>query len=71
MELKDFLGSTPLMEAAIGGHIEIVRLLIRHGADVNVRDSLSKKPALMVTRYNHHNEIARLLKKAGASALFL
>lgn len=30
---------TPLMEAASGGYLEIVRLLILHGADVNAQSS--------------------------------
>ena len=30
-------GPTPLMEAAVGGHVSIVRLLLDHGADVNAK----------------------------------
>ena len=30
---------TPLMEAASAGHVDIVRLLIAHGADVNAQSS--------------------------------
>lgn len=30
---------TPLMEAASAGHIDIVRLLVAHGADVNAQSS--------------------------------
>lgn len=30
---------TPLMEAASAGHIEIVRLLVAHGADVNAQST--------------------------------
>lgn len=30
---------TPLMEAASSGHIDIVRLLVAHGADVNAQSS--------------------------------
>ena len=30
---------TPLMEAASGGYVEITRLLIFHGADVNAKSS--------------------------------
>lgn len=34
--LKDM---TPLMEAANAGHLDIVKLLIQHGADVNAQTS--------------------------------
>jgi ankyrin repeat domain-containing protein 17 len=33
---------TPLMEAASAGHIDIMDLLLRHGADVNAQSSTGK-----------------------------
>jgi ankyrin repeat domain-containing protein 17 len=30
---------TPLMEAAMAGHVQIVQLLLQHGADVNAQSS--------------------------------
>lgn len=33
---------TPLMEAASAGHVDIVRLLIAHNADVNAQSSSGK-----------------------------
>lgn len=33
---------TPLMEAASGGYVDIVKLLIAHGADVNAQSSAGK-----------------------------
>ena len=33
---------TPLMEAASGGFVDIVRLLIAHGADVNAQSTAGK-----------------------------
>lgn len=30
---------TPLMEAASAGHLDIVRLLVAHGADVNAQST--------------------------------
>ncbi len=35
---KDVIGSTPLHNAASNGHVEIARLLLQNGVDVNVRD---------------------------------
>lgn len=34
---------TPLMEAASGGYVDIVKLLIAHGADVNAQSSAGKQ----------------------------
>ena len=34
---------TPLMEAASGGYVDIVKLLIANGADVNAQSSAGKK----------------------------
>ena len=33
---------TPLMEAASAGHVEIVKLLLSHNADVNAQSSSGK-----------------------------
>lgn len=33
---------TPLMAAANGGHVKIVKLLLAHGADVNAQSSTGK-----------------------------
>lgn len=34
--------TTPLMEAASAGHVDIIRLLINHGAEVNALSSTGK-----------------------------
>lgn len=38
---------TPLMAAANGGHVKIVKLLLAHGADVNAQSSTGNKCATM------------------------
>lgn len=35
---------TPLMAAASGGYVDIVKLLLVHGADVNAQSSTGKPP---------------------------
>jgi prolyl 4-hydroxylase len=37
LHMKDVNGWQPIHEAARGGHLEIVQLLVEHGADVNER----------------------------------
>lgn len=52
---------TPLLVAAREGHTEIVRLLLKHGADVNaVEDTFGAVP-LHKSTYNGHEEPTRLL----------
>ncbi|MBL8324719.1 MAG: ankyrin repeat domain-containing protein [Rubrivivax sp.] len=63
------LGWTALLEAVILGdggprHTEIVRLLIQHGANVNLADSQGVTP-LTHARQRQQRAIATLLEKAG------
>ena len=34
-----YLGLTPLHHSALHGHIAVVKYLVDHGADVNIKDS--------------------------------
>ncbi|XP_037094837.1 ankyrin repeat and KH domain-containing protein 1-like [Pollicipes pollicipes] len=57
---------TPLMEAATAGHVEVVRLLIKHKADVNAQSSSGNTP-LMYACSGGHVEVVRALLQAGAN----
>lgn len=64
------LGWTALLEAVILGnggkaHIEIVQLLIDHGADLNIADK-DGVTTLQHARQKRQTEIVRLLEQAGA-----
>jgi ankyrin repeat protein len=58
----------PLKNAAARGHIEIVRLLLEHGADPNLREEgiAPHGHALYAAAANGHYEIAKLLLEHGA-----
>jgi ankyrin repeat protein len=47
---------TPLMEAASGGHVDIVRLLIAHGADVNAQSSSGESLFLLLACFHKEKE---------------
>jgi ankyrin repeat protein len=58
----------PLKDAAAAGHLEIVRLLLEHGADPNLREEgiAPDGHALYAAVANRHFEIAKLLLEHGA-----
>lgn len=41
---------TPLMAAASGGYVDIVKLLLVHGADVNAQSSTGKPYLILYSR---------------------
>ncbi|XP_031786072.1 ankyrin repeat and KH domain-containing protein mask isoform X3 [Nasonia vitripennis] len=57
---------TPLMEAASAGHVDIVSLLIAHGADVNAQSTSGNTP-LMYGCAGGHEEVVKVLLEAGAN----
>ena len=60
----DDRGSTPLLEAARFGHVQICRILIASGANVKAKDK-DGKTALMLAIENNHDDVVRVLKQAG------
>ncbi len=57
-------GATPLWIAAQNGHLEVLKMLLDKGANLNV-DAQGLTP-LRVAEKRGHTEIAELLRKAGA-----
>ena len=53
----------PVYLAAMGGHLEVVRLLLEAGADLNLQDEAT---ALTPAAFNGQLEVVQLLLKAGA-----
>ncbi|MFM8152810.1 MAG: ankyrin repeat domain-containing protein, partial [Polynucleobacter victoriensis] len=54
-------GTTPLMMAARGGHIHVVKLLLDRGADLSKRNAM-KMTAIEFAEQNNQSEIAIGLK---------
>lgn len=68
VDKKDAGDSTPLMAATYNKHIEIMRLLIDAGADVNARDTVGGiSTSLIFACYNGHMTAAQMLVDAGAT----
>ena len=62
----DDTGNPPLVVAVEENQIEIVRLLINHGADVNCKDWTSKNTALDVAEQKGFKPIVEVLQQRGA-----
>lgn len=65
IEARDFEGWTPLMSAVAKGSIEVVKLLIEVGADINAvgRDQYS---VLDIAMQNRRSKISQFLRDKGA-----
>lgn len=62
----DFFGETALHWAAYRGHIAIINFLLKHGANVNIRDNLSYRTPLHLVSYDGHVEAMKVLISGGA-----
>ncbi|ACE06627.1 hypothetical protein Aasi_1317 [Candidatus Amoebophilus asiaticus 5a2] len=69
LSLKNRLGEVPLHIAVRKGYVEIVRLLLEYGVDVNTKSSISQrsKSPLYIAAGKGHVEIVKLLLKHGAN----
>ncbi|KAH8805024.1 hypothetical protein F5884DRAFT_884973 [Xylogone sp. PMI_703] len=65
---RDERGTTPLHVAAAVGNVDIVRLLLKHGAEPNTTDHYGESILLWARTYRN-NEVAELLVKWGATDL--
>lgn len=63
---KTRYGATALTFAADRGHVQIVKLLLDRGADVNAQDTFYKMRAIDIASMNKHTEVVRLLLERGS-----
>jgi outer membrane protein assembly factor BamB len=63
---KTRYGATALTFAADKGHIEVVKLLIARGADVNVQDTFYQMRAVDMAMMNNHADVVTLLLERGS-----
>jgi len=61
-------GITPLLLASRLGHVDVVKLLIHHGADVDKANTLGQYPLHVATIYNHPEVVKILLKNKANEA---
>lgn len=55
-------GTTPLMQAAYKGNLELVELFLKYGADLKLKDKTGKTALDMAKERGHQNIISLLSK---------
>jgi outer membrane protein assembly factor BamB len=63
---KTRYGATALTFAADKGHIEVVKLLLARGADINVQDTFYQMRAVDMAMMNNHPAVVTLLLERGS-----
>jgi hypothetical protein len=63
IESKDMFGNTPLMNAALRGHVEICKLLLDHGAKIESKGNLGHTPLLIACEEGHLSVVSFLIDK--------
>jgi uncharacterized protein len=64
-QMSDTSGMTPLNRAAAGGHVDVIRLMVQHGARVDFPDLRGKTP-LQVAREHGNQDAVNVLQELGA-----
>jgi len=54
--------STPLHQAALAGHLEVVRVFLKHGARTDIRDTLWNGTALDWAKHGEQSAVVELIK---------
>mmetsp|Transcript_23305 Transcript_23305/g.60992 ORF Transcript_23305/g.60992 Transcript_23305/m.60992 type:complete len:963 (+) Transcript_23305:153-3041(+) len=67
VNLEDEHEATPLMFAAMRGHLAVAELLVDRGAELDCQDAISQWTALMNATYYGHRSVVRLLVQSGAN----
>ncbi|MBA3915900.1 MAG: ankyrin repeat domain-containing protein [Acidobacteriales bacterium] len=57
---------SPLIAAARNGHLDVVKYLVEHGADVDDKDNSRDKTALLAAAFRLHPDIVQYLAEHGA-----
>jgi hypothetical protein len=60
IDAQDEDGSTPLMLAAAGGHVDVISVLVKRGANLAIRDAKGRSAAQIAQDAGHQQAAAAL-----------
>ena len=66
VEAKNDQGFTPLILAASSNNLEVVKVLLKYGADINARTDKGLTALKFASDFNQDEKVAELLIKRGA-----
>lgn len=61
----EYYRRTALIEAAVQGHISVVKTLVAHGANVNIADKTGRNSALIEALKHGHDNVSTFLLRSG------
>jgi ankyrin repeat protein len=58
--------ATPLHQAALAGHLSVVRMLVEHGASLTIEDTVYRGTPIDWARHGDQREVAEILRSAAS-----
>ena len=68
VNVRQYIGLTPLHRASMDGALEVARVLLEHGANVQAEDNSGRTPFQVVSSRKNRDEMTKLLLKCGAES---
>ncbi|XP_022091648.1 inversin-B-like [Acanthaster planci] len=69
LESQDEKGMTPLSRAVINKQLDMVKLLVKMGADINIQDALGRTPLCLAAYEGWYHGVIYLLRSGGKQAI--
>ncbi len=71
VNVQDISGWTALMSASEYGHLEVVKELLRRGANVNAQSDFGFTPLILASENNFIDVVKELLKQGADPGIYL
>ncbi|MFA6186366.1 MAG: ankyrin repeat domain-containing protein [Phycisphaerae bacterium] len=65
VNVQDFSNKTPLYYSSAAGHVEVVKFLLAHGANIELGNDHGERPLAKAAKFKHY-DVAKILLEHGA-----